>query len=125
MHIYPAICDLINQDLRHGKPETHPSPESRSRAIDGKEVSSGLKPSAFAEATADKPASPAATSPPSTFGFPVSDATPKFALWAKNTELRPKDVSQILCRSPEGRISVTRGKPKTDPSSVALAKEEG
>ena len=59
MHIYPAICDLINQDLRHGKPETHPSPESRSRAIDGKEVSSGLKPAA----------SPAATSPPSTFGF--------------------------------------------------------
>ena len=92
------------QDFRHGKTETHPSPESRSRAIDGKEVPSGSKPAA----------SPAATSPPSTFGFPVSDATPKFALWAKNTELRPKDVSQIPCLSPEGRISVTRGKPKTE-----------
>ena len=47
-------------------------------------------------------------------GFPGSDATPKFALRAKNTELRTKDVSQIPCLSPEGRISVTRGMPKTD-----------
>ena len=43
------------QDFRHGKTEAHPSPESRSRAIDGKEVPSGSKPAA----------SPAATSPPS------------------------------------------------------------
>ena len=92
------------QDFRHGKPETHPSPESRSRAIDGKEVSSGLKPMA----------SPAATSPPSTFGFPVSDATPKFALRAKNTELRTKDYLKFRAFRPTGRISVTRGKPKTE-----------
>ena len=54
----------------------HPSPESRLRAIDGKEVTSDSKPAA----------SPVVTSSHQPFGFPDSDATQKFALRAKNTE---------------------------------------
>lgn len=45
------------------------------RAIDASEAPSGLK-----------QASPAVASPPSPVGFPVSDASQKFALRAKNTE---------------------------------------
>ena len=99
---------------------------NRARAIDGRVATSGSKPAA----------SPAATSPPSPFGFPVSDASRKFALRAKDTENRARymavdiqEFSSCISRipfedrhrqrtfrvfRPSGRISVSRGKPKTE-----------
>ena len=104
--------------------ETHPRPKSRLRAIDGDKTSP--------VASLRLEPSPSHRHHPA--GLPASDATRKFALRAKDTERNAFQFIRVL--RPSGRISVTRGKPKTQrvedaeattvqAVSAALAKEEG
>ena len=92
-----CCCTLVvyaRQDNKRTTTRFRPNGRARLTA-----VSRRRPPSSSAKATEDEP------------GLPVSDATRKVALRAKDTERGAFRFIRVL--RPSGRISVTRGKPKT------------